>query len=215
MPRQRSSGDAKYAAVGRRLQIAREKAHMTQSDLAARLAVTTQAVSQAEVGKNLPSWPHMLELCRLSGCELQWIMTGQPDADGGAIKASSGGYDVPMIEIHEAKNLSDAIANATQTHRAAFASGEMAFALLVNDRSNEPQLMLGDTVVFDPDAKKEPGKFVLALVGPDLEPVIRMLQEREEGYVLVPANAAWAPKVLRSESDGEIVAVMVEFTRRA
>lgn len=142
-------------------------------------------------------------------------MTGQPAADGGAVKASSGGYDVPMIEIHEAKNLSDAITNATTTHRAIFASGEMAFALTVNDRSNEPQLMLGDTVVFDPDARKEPGKFVLALVGPDATPVIRILQERDDGFVLVPANSAWAPKVIRNESDGTIIAVMVEFTRRA
>lgn len=215
MPRQRKSEETKYAAVGKRLQIAREQAGLTQGDLAARLAITTQAISQAEVGKNLPSWPHMLELCRLSGCELQWIMTGQPAADGEAVKPASGGYDVPMIEQNEVKNLSVAIATAAKTHRASFASGEMAFALTVADRSNEPQLLIGDIVVFDPDARKEPGRFVLALIGPDMEPVIRILQEREEGLVLVPANPAWGPKILRTEADGQIVAAMVEFNRKA
>lgn len=91
----------------------------------------------------------------------------------------------------------------------------MAFALTVSDRSNEPQLLVGDIVVFDPDARREPGRFVLALIGDELEPVIRILQEREEGFVLVPANPAWGPKVLKSESDGQIVAVMVEFNRKA
>lgn len=195
--------------------MAREQAKLTQGELAAILSVTTQAISQAEVGKNLPSWPYMLELCRLSGCALQWIMTGQPAADGEAVKPTSGGYDVPIIEAGDVKNLSGAIANATRTHRASFASGEMAFALTVADRSNEPQLLVGDIVVFDPDAKREPGKFVLALIGAEMEPVIRMLQEREEGVVLVPANPAWGPKILRSESDGQIVAVMIEYNRKA
>lgn len=214
MARKKTSVDTKHAEIGRRLQIARERTDLNQVEQAKRLSVTTQTINQAETGKNRPSWEHMIELSRLSGLDLQWIMTGASTVGGGAIRADSGGYDVPIINPSDIKDLKGAIAGSTRMHRATFRSSDHAFALVVNDKSNEPQLMVGDTCVFDPEARAEPGKFVLALVGKNREPVIRILQEREEGFVLVPANMAWAPKVLSSSKDGEIVAVMVEYTRK-
>lgn len=73
--------------------------------------------------------------------------------------------------------------------------------------------MMGDTCVFDPDARSEPGKFVLALVGKERQPMIRRLMERESDFALVPANPSWGPKVISSKRDGEVIATLIEFTR--
>lgn len=205
---------AKHPDVGERLRKAREATGLTQSELARRISVSTQAVSQAEGGKNLPSWPYMVELSNLSGVDLRWIITGASPSEESAVRAAGGGYDVPIINIEGVRDLDAATRESTRMHRANFPNGERSFALTVNDRSNEPDLKIGDICIFDPEARKEPGKFVLALIGKGREPVIRRLQERETGYVLVPSNAAWAPKVITSTRDGEIVAVMVEYTRR-
>lgn len=215
MSRKKSGVDTKHAEIGRRLQEAREQTDLSQVELARILSVTTQTVNQAESGKNKPSWEHLIELSRLSGRDLQWIMTGKDSAGGGAIKAGDGGYDVPIINPADVRDFRAASAKSTRMHRATFPSNDGSFAIVVNDKSNEPQLIVGDTCVFDPMARPEPGKFVLALIGKAREPVIRMLQEREEGFVLVPANPAWGPKILKTKADGEIIAVLVEFTRKA
>lgn len=120
---------------------------------------------------------------------------------------------MPILRPEDLKNIEKAVTSADRVHRASPLAGPRSFALVVNDKSNDPFLKIGDTCVFDPDVKAEPGKYVLALVGRERQPMIRLLTERENHFALIPKNSAWGPKALSSKKDGEIVATLIEFTR--
>ena len=63
---------------GERLRCALAVANLTRADLARTLIVSTQAVTKWTTGQCSPRSSHLVEICRLTGCSLEWIMAGEP-----------------------------------------------------------------------------------------------------------------------------------------
>jgi SOS-response transcriptional repressor LexA len=207
--------ERKWIPIGNRLRKAREDAGLLQREVAARVGKTVQAVNQWEAGADRIPVDATVVYSQMTGKSLDWLLAGREPARGRSVRVAGEGAEVPVIQLKDAQDIDKAIETSLTGHRTTRPMGPRAFALVVEDTANAPELMVGDTCVFDPDARPEPGKFVLALVGKDRTPLIRRLEERERGHVLVPANKAWGPKVLDSKRDGEIVAALVEYTRSA
>lgn len=203
-----------YEAIGGRLRSARKSASLPLRDIAKSCSLTVQAISQWESGKYPITADGLIAYANRTGASLDWILMGKnkggPHGMGGG---AMGGTDVPILHSRDVQRLEEALKTAPLRHQAKRPVGPRAFAIAIDDKANEPTLMVGDIAVFDPDAPFEPGKIVIALVGKDREPIIRRLVELETGYLLEPVNKAWGPKTIANKRDGEIIAVMTEFTR--
>lgn len=64
-----------------RLRIARERAKMSQQEAADALGITTQAISNFELGKRTPNTERIIEFCRLYNASADFMLgfVGQPD----------------------------------------------------------------------------------------------------------------------------------------
>lgn len=62
--------------IGRKIKAARERAGLTQEDLAERMEVSRQAVSKWENGSSEPSTANLLALAKLYGVDLGALLEG-------------------------------------------------------------------------------------------------------------------------------------------
>jgi transcriptional regulator with XRE-family HTH domain len=68
--------------LGQRIKQQRERRQLRQSDIASALHLTSQAVSKWERGENAPDIAVLLDLARLLGVSVEWILTGRQEAPG-------------------------------------------------------------------------------------------------------------------------------------
>lgn len=69
-------------ALGQRIRRQRERRQLRQADIASALRLTSQAVSKWERGENAPDIAVLLDLARLLGVSVEWILTGRQEAPG-------------------------------------------------------------------------------------------------------------------------------------
>ncbi|HEY3381978.1 MAG TPA: helix-turn-helix domain-containing protein [Vicinamibacterales bacterium] len=68
--------------LGQRIKQQREKRQLRQADIASALRLTAQAVSKWERGENAPDIAVLVDLARLLGVSVEWILTGRQEAPG-------------------------------------------------------------------------------------------------------------------------------------
>ena len=68
--------------LGQRIKQQRERRQLRQADIASALRLTSQAVSKWERGENAPDIAVLLDLARLLGVSVEWILTGRQEAPG-------------------------------------------------------------------------------------------------------------------------------------
>lgn len=68
--------------LGQRIKQQRERRQLRQVDIASALRLTSQAVSKWERGENAPDIAVLLDLARLLGVSVEWILTGRQEAPG-------------------------------------------------------------------------------------------------------------------------------------
>lgn len=68
--------------LGQRIKQQRERRQLRQADIASALRLTAQAVSKWERGENAPDIAVLLDLARLLGVSVEWILTGRQEAPG-------------------------------------------------------------------------------------------------------------------------------------
>ncbi len=68
--------------LGQRIKQQRERRQLRQADIAHALRLTSQAVSKWERGENAPDIAVLLDLARLLGVSVEWLLAGRPDAPG-------------------------------------------------------------------------------------------------------------------------------------
>lgn len=68
--------------LGQRIRQQRERRQLRQADIASALRLTSQAVSKWERGENAPDIAVLLDLARLLGVSVEWILTGRQEAPG-------------------------------------------------------------------------------------------------------------------------------------
>jgi class 3 adenylate cyclase len=68
--------------LGQRIKQQRERRQLRQADIASALRLTSQAVSKWERGENAPDISVLLDLARLLGVSVEWVLTGRQEAPG-------------------------------------------------------------------------------------------------------------------------------------
>lgn len=174
---------------GERLRFARKNQDMTGPELARRLSVSAQTLSEWERDKYLPTADKLPVLAAAVSVTIDWLLTGreQVDAEVGLQRA---GKLVPKVSAQEIHTFTGAARDgAREMVPAHFPCGPRSFQWTIIDRSNGPAIDLGDSVIIDPDGAPEPGDMVLVIV--DGKPLFRKWKPRGKRVLLEPLNQDW------------------------
>lgn len=207
--------DAK--SLGARLREARKRAGLTQSDVAERLRVTTQAVSQWETGANQTTIENPRKLAELYGVGIEWL-TGQTSGELPTPSAANQSR-VPKISKIRAGTWTETFSPYEPGDGDTFLYTEIkisgaAFALEIEGSSMEPTFSDGDWVIIDPRVHPRPGDFVAAKLENDDAATFKKFRQREEHVIeLVPLNPDWPTLTIDHDHPGSIIGTMVEHRR--
>ena len=145
--------------LGNRIRLVREKAKLSQEELAEKLGVTQTTITRYENGHRLPCADFLESLVKLSGCDPGWLLAGEAEI----IEVPSGG-DIPGSDYILVPRVSGEIAageglapEPSVEIRIAFRrdwiqkKGDPKNMSLIRVRgdSMEPTLFSGDTVLID------------------------------------------------------------------
>jgi transcriptional regulator with XRE-family HTH domain len=213
--------------IAERLLFARERANLTQAQVAERLDISPSAVSSWEPGTKVQKRPDLdkfIGLSEIYRVNLLWLAFGVGDIENeigttGVSFRAKRGRAVPRVNMKFAVSNDLNISQQNAEIHTYYDCGERSYAIDIIDKSNvtsrEHGFNPGDTVVIDPDEKPRPGDMVLAAMNPDDRTIFRRYQVRTspEGtkYIeLRPLNPDWEIDMIRSTSDGRIIGVMTE-----
>lgn len=203
------------ATIGERIRKARMHAGKTLAAIGAACGgKTPQAVKNWEYGNSVPSAADLSTIADLTGVSLPWLLYGVAEQSEnvnlpGVVQV---GRVVPSIDWKDIVRYQSGDASAISGHvRSHFPCGARSFRTTVPDKANEPELLLGDSVIVDPDRRPKPGDFCLAIVNG--EHFIRKLRDRQTYVELIPANLDW-PVIEAPPVHESVVGVITEFSRQ-
>ena len=164
--------------LGNRIRLVREKAKLSQEELAEKLGVTQTTITRYENGHRLPCADFLESLVKLSGCDPGWLLAGEAEI----IEVPSGG-DIPGSDYILVPRVSGEIAageglapEEAVEIRIAFrrdwiqkkGNPENMSLIRIRGDSMEPTLFSGDTVLIDHGknyAEPEGGLYAIAVDG--------------------------------------------------
>lgn len=220
MSRTDHDGNPPWRAQGERLKRARERARLTQKEVAEAIGVTEQSVSQWELGKTRPSLDKIPALARLFNLSESELL----NAETVDYALPSHGRKLQVInriqsnweEVAESPGDSeDRFVIIEEAH----AVSERAFALEITGSTNQPEFRPGDIVIMDPAVEPLPGDMVAARLEGSAQSVFRRYRPKGRDnagnpvFDLVPINPDWPTLHVDAANPGEILGTMVEHRR--
>lgn len=197
-------------SLGARIRKARTSAKLTQAQVAENCRKTLQTVSGWERGLYEPSADDLTTIAQLTNVSIDWLLSGQAPEQLHMGHAWRGRV-VPSFEWDQiAEHLAGSImpeAHARSHHPC----GPKSFQTFVSDRSNEPELTVGDGLIVDPDITPTPGDLVL--VRHENAFLIRRFRPRADHVELAPSNPDWPAIVLPSLDVHALVGVVSEISK--
>ena len=196
----------------------------SQKDVAEFCGVTDQAVNgwktTGKIGKrSLPL------LAAVTGTNLAWLLTGigQESIDSedgsapthGLTTVRQGRTGVPLLTWDQAISASHAAGEiqegVVEYIRADGPVGERAYAVIVNDDTNEPEIPARSRAVIDPDVAHRPNDYVFVLFADGSATIKQLVQDGGSAY-LRPHNPRYPIRPL--PDDASVLGVVIEVTRR-
>ncbi len=213
--------------LGQRLTRARNHAHMKQKDVAEHFGISSQAISQWEAGRTRPDSQRLASLARLFHIRLEWLLDDSgPMVSEGSPPSAEVRHTarVPVIDRVQAGDWTEvedpfALGSADEFLQTDLRVSSGTFALVIDDRSMEPDFQPGDKVIIDPMVRPRPGDFVIAKRDNDQEATFkkyRLRSQDEHGrdvIELTPLNSDWPTLMIDRDNPGHIVGTMVEHRR--
>lgn len=200
--------------IAARIKKARLDAKLTQTQLGAACGVTPQAVYAWETAKGASDYVALRTIAQVTATTLEWLISGQNAADNSTSDNKSAtqwvGRVVPSLEWQEILPFVNNGLRPDATARSHFSCGPRSFQTVVIDKSNDPHISRGDSVIVDPDLKPVPGDIVLIDHAGDL--YLRRYRPRDDHIELAPANLDW-PSLKLSPEQARIVGVVAETSR--
>lgn len=213
-----------HRSLGERMRAARQRAKLSLDAVGKAVALaikrpqgafSPQAVQQWEKGKTEPDHASLTAFARLTGVNVNWLMTGiaadhLTEGNGGFGTSVRAGRIVPKIAVVEA--IAAPIAyNAEEYVHTHFACSAKAFAIEIFDSRNAPEY-LPEThrVVIDPVETPIPGDMVLARIKG--EPIFGKYTRRR-GVEIDALNDDWESVKLDESKGDRIVGVMTEHAK--
>lgn len=201
-------------SLGVRIKQVRLAAKMTQAKLAEICGVSTQAVSGWERDIFAPDADTLNVISRALGCDLQWLISGITFTNKPPNGSGNGhwrGRVVSSVQWPDIAHFLSGSFQSKETARSHFECGPRSFQTFISDRSNEPTLSAGDSIVVDPDVTPEPGDLVLAWH--QSAPVLRRYRPRDGHFELAPINPDWPTITISNGLDDAIIGVVTETSR--
>lgn len=197
-----------------RIKKARLGAKLTQAKLGLACGVRSQSVHAWEKGDAAPNHRSLRIIADVTNTTLEWLISGHgPSHNGMAEEKSSAlwvGRVVPSIDWQQILPFISNELAPEATARSHFLCGPRSFQTVIPDKSNEPQIAQGDSVIIDPDAKPSPGDLVLFAV--DGTVYLRRYRPRDDHLELAPHNPDW-PALKVSHGQANILGVATEATK--
>jgi len=151
---------------------------MTLEQLGEAMNVSPQAVSQWETGRSSPTIFSLVTLAKVLQVDLTWLLHGLHEEEllkrGGTplevrslrdpwdVDSSAPTQGILLPKIRPEQVLKDTIDRTTEEYiYSHFPCSNLAFALSVFDRANEPVYQPGDIIIIDPTVTPLPGMMVL------------------------------------------------------
>ena len=214
--------------LGQRITHAREHARIKQKDVAEHFGISSQAVSQWEADRTRPDSQRLARLARLLEVRLEWLLdeTGSVSFEEQCQLSSDVRHTVrvPIIDTLQASDWTDTEGAIGSTVGSSYLQTDLgvssiAFALVIQGKSMEPEFQSGDKVIIDPSVQPRPGDFVVAMRDQDQEVTFKKyrLKSEDEGegnvIELVPVNPDWPTLLIDQQNLGRIIGTMVEHRR--
>lgn len=200
--------------IDKRIREARERAKLSQSELARRLGVAPAAVNQWESAARRPSRERIVEIAQQTHTSAVWLLLGdtglqEQSAIGSLSNLKTGGRAVPMVSVSDAAMGREILDNALRVY-SYFPCGPDSYAITLEDDANADRYPKGTVCIMDPQQRPAPRKMVLAAVNG--EPVVGQvtLETTPAGIVTVitPLAQGW-PAYRSDQNELRIYAVMV------
>jgi SOS-response transcriptional repressor LexA len=200
---------------------------MKQKDVAEYFGISSQAISQWEAERTRPDSHRLARLARLFHVRLEWLL----DESGPMVSEASPPSAevrhttrVPIIDRVQAGDWSEvedpvASGSADEFLQTDLEVSSSTFALVIEDRSMEPDFQPGDKVIIDPMVRPRPGDFIVAKRDNDQEATFKKYRLRgldEQGCDVIelkPLNLDWLTVMIDRDNPGHIVGTMVEHRR--
>lgn len=204
-----------------RLKAARKALGLRQLDVAEKLGVSVQAVSQWERGENEPEFHRALKLSEMLGIDL---INGETENKDGTYPQEFTPMVAPLLSRVAAGQWAEIMASGERPPvDRYFEVSEKpvgaVFSLEIESGSMEPEFKAGDIIVIDSGIEPLPGDFVVAKLDNEDRATFKKYRPRgqdEDGkpvIELAPLNPDYPSLFISARTPGRIIGVMVEHRR--
>ena len=168
-----------------RIRQLRSSIEMKQSDLANRLNVKPNTISNWENEKSFPDLDSLRKMAVIFEVSVDYIL-------GGSSPGSSAGIRVPVLGDVAAGIPIEAITDIVDYEEidATLASTGEFFGLRIKGSSMEPRMREGDVVIVRKQDSAETGDTAVVLVNGD-SATVKKIKYGPEGITLIPTNPAY------------------------
>jgi hypothetical protein len=161
-----------------------------------------------------PSRSDLMTVARVTNVNFELLSTGTPapgvEVDG-VSRVEWRGRVVPSVDWQNIEPYLDNAYSPGMSARSQFPCGPRAFHTIVVDRSNEPELSVGDSLIVDPDLRPEPGDLILVRLNGAL--AVRRFRPRNDHVELAPFNADWPTEKVSALAPSDLIGVISESAR--
>lgn len=191
-------------AFSQLLKETRKKNNLSQTELAARLGVTQQAVGKWESGRSSPDPATIVQIAEILGTTTDYLLglhQPGPEADSAA-QRFFGGYReslIPVIGTVRAGYGALAFEEDYGKEYARVKDPANYFYLVVRGDSMEPRIQDGDLALIHRQNTLESGDLGVIVYGEDGEGTLKKYIQRGNSIVLQPFNPAYDELVIKGE----------------
>ncbi len=178
-----------------RLRFLRKQNDMNQAELAKKLEVAQNTISNWENGNRKIDMHFLKKISKLFGCSIDYIL-GTSDSPLTSVK----GIRIPVLGYVKAGIPIDMIEEIVDYEEISseMASGGEYFGLRVKGDSMEPKISEGDVVIIRSQSDVQNGEIAIVCVNGN-EVAIKKLSKHENGISLVSFNPTYAPMFYTKE----------------
>lgn len=222
--------------IGQRIRQARKNAGLTIQQLADQTgALKPKSISNYEIGKRTPGHQEISQIAEVLNVSPAYLMCFQDNKETGSgdsiatLGVSKIYKRLPILSLSAALNYDQILSqpqdklihydHVVVSKPISLLVSENAFATTLNDDSMLPDFMSEDIIIVDPNAKPNPGKFVLAKYSREDKALLRKYKplpsstQKDEAFELIPLNEDWLTYTVKSSQDGKVLGIVVEHRR--
>ncbi|RUR24262.1 LexA family protein [Legionella qingyii] len=218
--------------IGQRIKHERTTKGLTRKALAELTEnLNISRINNYERGERTPGPEEITQLAKALEVSPAFLMGLSDDRNGEISRNSGVGTLIPLLDYKQACDPSLYIQKIKQEHNyekitfvplssdIANKINENAFAIEIKDNSMEPEFRVNDILIFDPNAKLNPGDFVAVQIGNEAEVIIRKYKQlsafiSQPKFELIALNEDWANIHIDEDTSCKIIACVIQLIRK-